>query len=341
MSLWDDCATIPERTGVTPEHFLTEIVPAGRPIVLRGLVANWPIVAAARAGDAAFFAYLKRFETAEPIPTWFGDPRIEGRFGYTDDVSAFNHQRRAVPLGTLLDWLAAHGDNPQAPTAYAGGIPVPQVLPNLLPDIELPLLAERPERLVSLWLGGRSRTAAHWDLPQNVACVVAGRRRFTLMPTDQVANLYVGPLDVTPAGQSISLVDFERPDLERYPRFRDAVAAAQVATLEPGDAIFVPSLWWHHVRSLDTLGGLVNFWWREGQAELASPLFTLLHALTTLRPLPAAEREGWRALLNHYIFEDAGDPAAHLPDAAKGMLGPLTPELLARLNAIVAGPLKA
>ena len=57
-----------------------------------------------------------------------------------------------------------------------------------------------------IWLGNRSEVSAHFDLSDNIACVVAGRRRFTLFPPDQVANLYVGPLDHTMAGQPASMV---------------------------------------------------------------------------------------------------------------------------------------
>src|SRR6185295_10671014 len=97
----------------------------------------------------------------------------------------------------------------------------------------------------------RTRIAAHHDLPDNLACVVAGRRRFTLFPPEQLNNLYVGPLDFTPAGQPISRVDIDTPDLETYPRFAEALNAARRAELGPGDAVYIPALWWHDVLSLE------------------------------------------------------------------------------------------
>ena len=49
----------------------------------------------------------------------------------------------------------------------------------------------------------------------------------------------------------MSMVSLRDPDFARYPKFRDALAAAQSAELEPGDCIFIPPLWWHHVESLE------------------------------------------------------------------------------------------
>src|SRR5207253_10395135 len=161
---------------------------------------------------------------------------------------------------------------------YAGGNPIRRHLPGLLPTIPLPLLDTSKATLISLWPGYRTRTAAHWYMPQNLACVVAGRRRFTLFPTEQLPNLYVGPLDFTLAGQPISLVDLSAPDLNKYPRFAEALEAAQTAELGPGDALYIPSLWWHAVASLDELGAMINFWWRDAEPPLLTPLNALYPA---------------------------------------------------------------
>ncbi|MFX8258165.1 cupin-like domain-containing protein, partial [Acinetobacter baumannii] len=86
-----------------------------------------------------------------------------------------------------------------------------------------------------------------------------------------------------PAGQPISLVDLAAPDLARFPRFAEALPHAQVVTLEPGDALFIPSQWWHGVEGLDPINALVNFWWRQTPAFMDTPLNTLMLALLTLR----------------------------------------------------------
>jgi hypothetical protein len=327
---------VTEYRGVDRARFEAEIVAAGRPAVLRGLCSGWPGVAAAREGEEALATYLAARASDEPVEAWFGEPEIEGRFGYTEDFAGFNHDRRLATVAQLLDLLLRQRGHAAPFSIYAGAMPVRRHLPALAAEIPMPLLDPGRDMLVSLWLGNRTRTAAHWDLPQNLACVVAGRRRFTLFPTEQLRNLYVGPLDTTLAGQPTSLVDVEAPDLERFPRFAAALDAAESAELEPGDAVYLPSLWWHAVTGLDEVGAMVNFWWRDGEPPLLTPLNALYHALITMKDLPPAERARWRTMFEYYVFQDDGDPASHLPEAARGILGRRTPELIRRVRRMLA-----
>lgn len=322
---------VPEHHGIDRARFEREVAPAGRPAVLRGAVAHWPIVVAARESADALAAYLRARATDEPAEAWFGDPAIEGRFSFTDDLAGFNHDRKLATIDQLLDLLLRQRGAASPWSIYAGALPVARHLPGFVADNPMPLLVQDRRMLVSLWLGNRTKTAAHWDLPQNLACVVAGRRRFTLFPTDQVANLYVGPLDVTLAGQPSSLVDIDAPDLVRFPRFAEAMAHAEVAELEPGDVLYMPSLWWHAVRGLDEVGAMVNYWWRDAPPGTTTPLMALYHAVLTLGPVPPREKEAWRTLFDHYVFR-ADDPVGHLPPDQRGVLGERTPGLMARLQ---------
>jgi len=326
---------VPEYAAVDRERFEGEIVPLGEPAVLRGLVADWPIVQAGRRGDDRLAHLLRDAASEEPFQAWFGAPEIEGRFGYNEDFSGFNHDRRLATVEQLLDLLLRQRGHEKPYSMYAGGIPIRRHVPGLLTELSVPILDMSRATLISLWLGNRTRTAAHWDLPQNLACVVAGRRRFTVFPTDQIANLYVGPLDFTLAGQPISLVDVESPDLERHPRFAQAAEVGQTAELGPGDAFYIPSLWWHAVASLDELGAMINFWWRDAEPPLLTPLNALYHAAITMKNLPPNELAAWRVMFDHYVFADNGDPSAHLPEQARGILGKRTPELIDRVKKLL------
>ncbi|MCE3004126.1 MAG: cupin-like domain-containing protein [Xanthomonadaceae bacterium] len=338
---WSQCPRVPEQGPLDESTFRAEVLPAARPRVFRGLVAHWPAVAAARDGDAALCAYLRAMGGEVPVEAFFGAPAAGGRVFYADEsLSAFNFDRRTLPLSELLGLLLEYRLAARPPFFYAGAIRLPQVAPAFLRDNPLPFPSPSTEQLNALWLGNRTRVSAHWDLPSNLICVVGGRRRYILFPPEQVGNLYPGPLEFTPAGQPVSLVDFHAPDLARFPRFAEAARHAVVAELGPGDGLYLPSLWWHHAESLDAVGAMVNTWWREAPAHATTPSTTLQHALLTLRDLPPAERAAWRAFFDWYIFDDPQAAVAHLPESARGILGAMTPEQAARLRAHIARSLQ-
>ncbi len=310
-----------------------------QPVLRRGLVSHWPLVQAARRSDADFCGYLRRFGADTRVGLWRGAPEIAGRFGYNAALDGFNFEREIGRFGALLDELLAQAENPQPPALYLGSTELEGSFPGLQAENEIAPLRARGAQ-ANLWLGNRTRVGVHFDLPDNLACVVAGRRRFTLFPPEQLPNLYVGPLDLTPAGQPISLVDHTRPDLQRHPRYAEALRHAQVFELEPGDALFIPSQWWHGVESLAPVSALVNFWWRQSPPWMDTPLNTLMLALLSLRDLPPAQRAAWRVLFDHYVFDADETTAAHIPAAARGLLGPLTEDRARQLRAFLLNRLK-
>ena len=313
---------IRELTGPVADAMSDARLRDTQPWVQRGLVSHWPMVQAARRSTADAMRYLKSTWRGELVGMLLAPPETRGRFFYDDTLTGMNFRREKAPLDVILDALVQMADNPQAPALYVGSTTVDTCLPGFRAANDLPFAERDP--LVSIWLGNRSRIAAHFDLPDNVACVVAGRRRFTLFPPEQLANLYVGPLDVTPAGQAVSLVDITAPDLERFPRYAQALAHAQVVELEPGDAVFIPSMWWHHVESLTDFNVLINYWWRQSPDYMDSPIGALMAALLTMRDLPPAQREIWRGLFDHYVFRADETTSAHIPPHARSALAPIT-----------------
>jgi hypothetical protein len=313
---------IRELTGPVAEAMSDVRLGDTQPWVQRGLAAHWPMVQAGRRSGAEAAAYLKAAWRGQPVGMLLAPPEAQGRFFYDDAMTGMNFRRATAPLDELLDALMKLVDDPQAPALYLGSTEVESCLPLFRAANDLPFGARDP--LMSVWLGNRSRIAAHFDVPDNLACVVAGRRRFTLFPPEQLANLYVGPLDLTPAGQAISLVDFTHPDLERHPRFAQALEHAQVVELEPGDAIFIPSMWWHHVESLMPFNVLINYWWRQSPAYLDTPMGALMAALLMVRDLPPPQREIWRDIFDHYVFRPSEETAGHIPPHARSALAPLT-----------------
>jgi hypothetical protein len=192
-------------------------------------------------------------------------PEAQGRLFYSADMKGFNFMRAKRSVSQVIEQIVRYSQFPVAPAVAMQSALLAECLPGFAAAHAAPFL---PSGVAPrLWLGNEVITPAHFDESHNLACVVSGRRRFTLLPPEQVRNLYLGPLDFAPTPTPISLVSFRSPDFERFPRFRDALAAAEVAELGPGDALYIPSLWWHHVESIGVLNAMVNYWWSAPAAN--------------------------------------------------------------------------
>ena len=309
-------ATVDCADGIVPER-ICDGESTTEPVLLRGLVGKWPALACDRSITEAA-RYLGRFGTKAPVTVYVGDAAIAGRFFYNETLTDFNFRSGKAPLPQVLERLAETNRSDALATIYVGSTPVDQWLPGFRADNDLRWPVR--DALASFWLGNETRISAHFDFPNNIACVVAGERRFTLLPPDQIGNLYVGPMEKTPAGQPISLVDFHAPDLQRHPRFAEAAEHAKAALLKPGDALFIPSMWWHHVESLAAFNLLVNYWWCDTPAYLGSPSLALWHAMLSIRALPSHQRQAWRGLFEHYVFNADESVHQHIPEQGKGYL---------------------
>ena len=332
MTALPDPRPIAEYEGVDRRRFDEEIRSTGQPAILRGLAAGWPVVRAGRASPEAAVAYLKRFAHDEPVTAIVGAPEIEGRFFYTPDLKALNFTRGQSPLAPLLDRLLRDREVERPYAMAVQSAPAPELLPGFAAENATDLVdAEVTPRL---WLGNAIRVATHYDLMENIGIVAIGRRRFTLFPPDQTRNLYIGPLEFTPAGAPVSMVDPEQPDFERFPRAREAIAAAEVAELGPGDALYIPHMWWHHVRSLDGLSVLVNYWWNEATAPQPglAPVDAMVHAALAFADLPAEQRAAWRAMFDQVVFADEPDALAAFPPERRGLRGTLDAATKTRLR---------
>ena len=308
------------------------IVAAGHPVVLKGLFDDWVALAAGRASPGRLTQYLAGLDRGAPVPLMEAPARAKGRFAYRADMREFSFTKRRVPLREALARIAALEGREDAPTAAIQMLPLAEAMPDFVAQNPMPLL---PADIgPTLWLGGAVRTQTHNDRDHNLACVIAGRRRFLLFPPEQVANLYIGPLDNPPP---LSLADPEAPDFDCFPRFRDAMATARVALLEPGDALFLPRYWWHHVTSLGPFNAMVNYWW-GGDDE---PHQVFLAALLALRDLPPGARVYWRAMFEAHVFGDPEISAGHIPESLRGTLGAMQPGERAELRRRLAAAFRS
>ncbi|HEY5801186.1 MAG TPA: cupin-like domain-containing protein [Burkholderiaceae bacterium] len=327
----DKADKVRELAGATRGQLTDAILTSTEPLILRGLVADWPLVRAGLESDEAAESYLRRWYRDATVVAMLGTPEIAGRFFYNDDLSGFNFYPVQARLDAVLGEMRNRREEVPPPAIYVGSTTVDTCLPGFRSENDVDLGGR--DALMSVWIGNRTRIAAHYDLPDNLACVAVGHRRFTLFPPSQLENLYIGPLDFTPAGQAISLVDFAAPDLERFPKFAAAMRHALVAELGPGDALFIPSMWWHHVEALDRFNVLLNYWWRQSPDYMDTPTNALMHALMSIRDLPREQRAAWQELFRHYVFEAGEQTSAHIGPEARRILGPLDEDATRALRA--------
>jgi len=140
-------------------------------------------------------------------------------------------------------------------------------------------------------------------------------------------------MDITPASVPISMVSLDEPELDRFPRYREALEAAHVAELEPGDAVYIPYLWWHGVQSLSDFNILTNYWWNRDDVAARYPYVGLLRLVYQLyRGMRPEHRDAWRALYDHYVFEADGDPMEPLPPPHRDLESEIDREGVAKLQ---------
>lgn len=228
---------IEERDTLSPDEFMSMYVAKRRPVVLRGALracgsmSDWTL-AGLREKVGRNIVTLKSWSASGIEVT---SSRLDA---YIDTLDRYESARR-------------YGESAEFP-AYLHDVPLTSLLPHAATD-----LAAFPHQFFPRWYGADwtcfaqlflgpsgSLTPLHFDclLTHNLFFQVWGRKRFTLLPHEELAKCY-------PRDWRWCRIDVENPDLERFPLYRDAERAEIV--VEPGDLLYMPSGALHHVRSLD------------------------------------------------------------------------------------------
>ena len=99
-------------------------------------------------------------------------------------------------------------------------------------------------------------------------------------------------------------------------------------------------MWWHHIESLCEVNVLVNYWWRSTPYFLGGPLNVLQHAMLGLKDLPSEQRDVWREIFNHYVFNPSEENMAHIPKEARGVLNKIDETTAAKIRTLLMSKLK-
>ena len=329
--------------GVLPDQIpFDELIQGNEPVILRGLVSSWGLVQAGKVSPDNAMEILQSHSSDKPVGVYVAPPEANARFFYNDDCTGFNYESQHRELSEIFAEIRDNKNNPNHSYYYMNSLTLDNCFPGLRErndlSFEHPIFTNN-KPLSKVWVGTESIAAAHYDVPSNLACCVLGARRFTLFPPEQIHNLYPGPLEPTPGGQVITMADLKNPDFERFPRVRQALDAAIVVDLEPGDAVFYPSMWWHQVEALSPFNIMVNFWWLTAPAYMGNPMDVVMHAMMSVRDRPEAEKKAWREVFDYYVFGSPETPREHLPPSVQGALADLDDNMVRRLRALVKNKL--
>jgi len=218
-----------------------------RPIIFEGVAADWPAYKKWSLdyfenifGDTLVTAgVVKKAKVAADQTVGLHYERIPFREAAKSLREQASHEGNGLYLATLLREL---------PPSLVQDAPAPGFCQNGL------------WHRSKVWLGSAGMMSPlHYDIPDNLHVQISGRKRFTLLAPDQGRYLYPWPL--LSKLPTICKASLEEPDFEKYPRLREASAFTGV--LEPGDALFVPSFWWHQAKALSQSLS-VNYWWASG-----------------------------------------------------------------------------
>lgn len=323
-----------------PENIPDEVYASTQPIILKGLVNNWPLVKAGMESSERAIELLKSCYSGKLASVYFAEPGIT-RFAYNEDLSALNFEIRKADISGMLDEILSTIDYEFPPIRYIASNIIDIYFPTLIEEHSLPFTGryfdehplELADPLKGIWIGNKTLSPCHYDAQSNIACCVVGKRKFTLFPPNQIHNLYPGPLDLTPGGPAITMVDFDNPDFEKYPRYKDAIDHGQIAELEAGDAIFIPCMWWHQVQALSPFNVLINYWWNSFPKIRGQAMNALNLAIMSIRDRPEQEKQAWKHLFDYYVFGDNRRAGEHLPESARNLLGDINDDIARQMRA--------
>ncbi|MEI5638909.1 MULTISPECIES: cupin-like domain-containing protein [unclassified Pseudoalteromonas] len=284
-----------------------ELLETSEPKIIKNLFQHWKIIDIARESSDLFLRKILSYATTSHVDVLAIDKKYHGVIGYTD-ASFKNHTfvRHQAPLVAIIKKLIIEKDLSNTHDFALQSALISECMPSFLQQNPSPDFLSRISP--RLWLGTPTTVPGHYDSEHNIALNACGKRTFFLLPGDQIEHVYPAPIDRAVTGPALSQVDFETPDLTRFPAFAKAQNKLISVTLNVGEALYIPPLWWHNVKSKDNVNALINYWWQpESEKSSLESTDSLLHAILSIKNKSKAEKATWKAIFDYYIFSDKHD----------------------------------
>lgn len=220
--------------NLSREEFLELYYSKNIPVVINGLMKNWPAL---------------NLWTLDYLKSKFGNEIVEIQMGRNSDPiyeENSDYLKQKISFGEYIDMILQGGETNDYYMTANNHVIENAKMKALLSDIEIFPEFLRPDHKPSelfFWLGPAGTiTPLHHDRQNIFMAQVMGRKLIKLVAPEQTHLVYNHRT-------VFSQVDCENPNFERFPLFQKATVITGV--LNPGQVLFLPNAWWHYVRALD------------------------------------------------------------------------------------------
>lgn len=279
------------------------------PIIITNLFNNWPALNIAKRSEEKILRHLISQAKPELVNTLVIDEKHNGLIGFSDDTfESYTFKKYDAPFPSVLKKLILNLKSNNTDVIAVQSALIKDCLTSFLKNNPSPDFLDNVDPRI--WIGNSTTVPGHYDCEHNIALNLCGKRTFYLLPAEAISNLYVAPLDFSIAGPAVSQVDFSQPDLTKFPKFSNVKAQVLKASLNEGEALFIPPLWWHNVKATEKINILINYWWKNEtttQSINNNASDSLLHSILTIRHLPEHQRKSWQKIFDYYVFNKS-DP---------------------------------
>jgi lysine-specific demethylase 8 len=228
---------------ISAEDFRQNYIKRNRPLLMRRMMETWP------AKEKWTFEFFSELSCDENVHLEEGN--------VMQQQTQFRKASFREYLANLMD--EAPVENGYGAKAYLSLFNIFAAFPQLQSDVDFSVLNRyKVKHTVAGWIGPAGTvTGFHIDWGDNILAQVQGRKQIRLVPPAQSAFMYKSKK--FDQGTTISEVDADHYDAVRFPLF--AKATPVTFNLHPGEMLFIPRGWWHHVRSLDRSISVSNIAW--------------------------------------------------------------------------------
>ena len=225
---------VPRMPKLSRQDFLDNYYALNRPVVMTGAMDDWPA--------------MTRW-TAEELKRRFGDRVVSVQANRDDDPNYELNSaklRSEMTFGEFVDITETIGGTNNyyitANNVEKNRETLKELWEDIIPFPEY-LRDDDPANRGFFWFGPKGTvTPLHHDLTNNFMAQVRGRKLVRLIAPYELQNLYNNR-------HCYSAVNLDKIDYEQFPLFRNVTVID--VEIGPGDLLFLPVGWWHHVRGLD------------------------------------------------------------------------------------------